>query len=493
VTECVFIWDRMNTVFKLYLQMWLLMACASTLLAYDLFRRTSASRRWLAAAAFTLVLAAGAVTSVTGVAGLLREPRVRSPRPTLDGMAYLAGEAALERQAFDWLNGSVSGIPVVLEAHGPSYAQFSRVSMNTGLPTIVGWEYHLLQQSRSRDDVDTRAAEVEELYNTTDLARAEALLRKYHIDLIYVGPVERHTYKATGLAKFDGWPAIQRAFANRDVVIYATPGQRAVVKTWIEKVPKAVSAPNLREPRGVAVADDGTFFVADFGNRRVRHVDAESQRIGEFGREGGGPAEFRDPCGIDVGSDGVIWVADTWNHRIQKLSPDGRLLAEWRAEMYGPRGIAAARDGSVFVTDTGNDRVIRFAPDGAPHVVVAKGVVDKPVGIALANGELYIADVGHRRIAVFAPDGRLIREWPIDGWGPGALPEPYIAVGPDRVVWVTDPHGKRVLVFDNAGASLGIAVPSTPLELPLGITATGRGTAMVVDAARNRLVSVRHP
>ena len=71
--------------------------------------------------------------------------------------------------------------------------------------------------------------------------------------------------------------------------------------------------------------------------------------------------------------------------------------------------------------------------------------------------------------------------------------EPYIAVGSDRVVWVTDPQGKRVLVFDTAGASLGIAEPSTPLELPLGITVTGRGTAMVVDARRNRLIPVRRP
>jgi DNA-binding beta-propeller fold protein YncE len=277
------------------------------------------------------------------------------------------------------------------------------------------------------------------------------------------------------------------------VAIYATQGQRAVVKTWIEKVPTAVSAPNLREPRGVAMADDGTFFVADFGNRRVRHVDAESHRLGEFGKEGGGPVEFRDPCGIDVGSDGTIWVADTWNHRIQKLTSDGRSLAEWQAEMYGPRGIAASRDGSVYVTDTGNDRVIRFAPDGTPHVVVAKGIVDKPVGIAVADDEVYVADVGHRRIAVFSRDGQLRRQWSIEGWGPGALPEPYVAVGRDRVVWVTDPQGKRVLLFDSSGKPLGTAISLLPLEVPLGIVATDRGRAMVTDAGRNRLVPVQRP
>jgi YYY domain-containing protein len=493
VTETVFIWDRMNTIFKLYLQMWLLLACGSTLLAWEVVHRAASLPRRLAGAAIAIVFAAGAFTSMTGAAGLLREPRVRSTVPTLDGLAYLAGDGASERQAFEWLNDSVSGIPVILEAHGPSYAEFSRVSMNTGLPTVVGWEYHLIQQARSRDDVDTRAADVEELYNTTDVGRAEQLLRKYHIDLVFVGPTERRTYNAKGLAKFDNWPAVQRAFANRDVTIYATPGQSAIVKTWIEKVPTTVSAPNLREPRGVALAADGTYFVADFGNRRVRHVDAASQRIGEFGLEGGGPAEFRDPCGIAIGRDGVIWVADTWNHRVQKLTADGRQLAEWHADMYGPRGIVAASDGSVYVTDTGNDRVIRFAPDGTPQVVIAKGVVEKPVGIALAADELYVADVGHRRVAVFSRDGQLRREWPIDGWGPGGLPEPYLAVGPDRVVWVTDPKGKRVLLFESSGKPLGVAVPATPLDNPLGIVVVDAGTAMVVDAARNRLVAVKRP
>jgi len=74
---------------------------------------------------------------------------------------------------------------------------------------------------------------------------------------------------------------------------------------------------------------------------------------------------------------------------------------------------------------------------------------------------------------------------------PGGLPEPYVAVGPDHLLWVTDPSGKRVLLFDTSGAPLGTATPATPLEVPLGIVATGRGHAMVVDSARNRLVPLQ--
>ena len=149
---------------------------------------------------------------------------------------------------------------------------------------------------------------------------------------MFIGSLERRTYEASGLAKFDGWAAVQRVFAKGEVTIYATPNQRGAVKTSIERVPPVVSSPSLREPRGIALAPDGTFFVADFGNRRVRHVDVDSRRIGEFGTEGDGPAQFRDPCGIAVGADGTIWVADTWNHRVQKLTPEGRPLAEWRSD-----------------------------------------------------------------------------------------------------------------------------------------------------------------
>jgi DNA-binding beta-propeller fold protein YncE len=366
--------------------------------------------------------------------------------------------------------------------------------MNTGLPTVVGWEYHLVQQSRARDDVETRAAEVEELYNTTNLDRAEQLLRKYHIDFVFIGELERRTYGAAGLEKFDRWPLVQRVFADRGVVIYATPGRSATVKTWVERVPRAVSAPNLREPRGVARAADGTYFVADFGNRRIRHVDVDTNRLGEFGIEGSGRTEFRDPCGIAIADDGTLYVADTWNHRIQKLTPEGRQLGEWHADMYGPRGIAVLPDGSVLVTDTGNHRVIRFAPDGSPRVIVDKPVLENPVGIAVdARGNFYVADAGHHRIVVFSEDGQLVREWPIDGWGAGGLPEPYVAIGPDGVVWVTDPAGKRVLLFDSAGASLGEATASSALQAPIGIVVIDRDSAVVSDAGRNRLVAVRRP
>ena len=85
----------MNTIFKLYLEMRPLLACASTLFGWDAFRRMDDRRRSVSAVVLSVWVAGGLFTSVTGVVGLLREPRVPSPRPTFDGMAYLDSQNPL--------------------------------------------------------------------------------------------------------------------------------------------------------------------------------------------------------------------------------------------------------------------------------------------------------------------------------------------------------------------------------------------------------------
>jgi DNA-binding beta-propeller fold protein YncE len=337
---------------------------------------------------------------------------------------------------------------------------------------------------------------VQEIYKSTDPVRVEALLRHYRIDFIFVGQLERQTYGAGVLERFEASTLVEPVFRSGEVTIFAMPGRVNTVKTWIEKTPPLpasidASAP-LNEPRGIAVAPDRTLLVADFGNRRIQRLGGELVPRGAFGVAGDGPAQFKDPAGIAVGVDGRIWVADTWNHRVQAFTPEGRQVVEWHAGLYGPRGIALAARGGVYLTDTGNKRVLKFAPDGTFTIVADKDVLDNPVGIATdRRGEIYVADVGHRRIVVLSPEGQLLRQWPIDGWEPSSRLEPYLAVGPDDVIWVTDPPNKRVLLFTRTGESLGTAEPATPLSLPLGIAVIDRVTAVVTDAATNQVITVR--
>jgi YYY domain-containing protein len=497
VTETVFLWDRMNTVFKYYLEAWLLLACAAggiLPLSWHALRRGGAPWRVAVVAAGC----AGLFTAASGAVALIRSPFVPSDVPTLDGMEYLEHVRPDELAAYRWLDRQVTGVPVILEAHGDSYGEFSRVSMNTGLPTVLGWEYHLFQQARSRSEIEERRADVRTLYSTTDWTLAEQLMRKYHVDLVFVGALERRTYPPAGLDKFATWPVTERVFTSGGVTIFATPGSLRSARSWIEEAPRSSSvlpAPpfgSFSEPRGLARARDGVLYVADFGNGRIQRLAADLGALGGFGAPGSRLGEFHDPCDVAVDAGGSLYVADTWNHRVQKLSAAGEPLAAWTASFYGPRGVALDRGGRIYVADTGNNRVVRLDPRGNVERVWGARDLDLlrgPVGIAVsAANEVYVADVGHRRVAVFSSDGELRRSWPIEGWAESALPEPHLDVGPDGVVWVSDPSGNRVLLFDGSGRPLGAA--GERLSTPVGIAVIEAGRAVVANAGSHSLTVV---
>ena len=90
-------------------------------------------------------------------------------------------------------------------------------------------------------------------------------------------------------------------------------------------------------PRGVAAAPDGSLYVADFMNHRIQHLDADGNLIGQWGSyasidAGSAPGgTFNEPWGIAVAPDGSVYVADTWNHRVQKFSADGAFISMWGA------------------------------------------------------------------------------------------------------------------------------------------------------------------
>jgi YYY domain-containing protein len=494
-TEVFYVWDRMNTVFKYYLEAWLLLGCAAGA-AFALCRPRSAAGRAVWWPIVGAAAAAGAVTTVTGTIGFLRSPIVASDTPTLDGMEYLRHSRPAELSSYRWLSRQVEGVPVMLEAHGDSYGEYARVSMNTGLPTVLGWEYHLFQQAHSIAEIHERRDDVRLLYSTTDAATGEALMRKYHVDLVFVGPLERRTYPAAGLAKFGAWGVTQPVFESGNVAIYARPGVVSSAKTWIEPVESGSSeaAPPLgsfAEPRDVARAPNGTIYVADFRNQRIQHLGGDLRPLGAFGTSGDAPGQFDDPCGIAVGPDGAVYVADTWNHRIQKFDAGGAFLVEWSARFYGPRGIAVDRAGKIYVADTGNRRVVRLSARGAVERAWGETELANPTSIAIdAQGEIYVADVDHRRVVVYDSDGRSLREWPVAAWNTTGGLEPYLEVGPDGVVWLTDPSSNRVLLFDGRGHPLGPAAHATALAKPLGIAVVDPTHAVVSNAGSHSLAVV---
>lgn len=60
----------------------------------------------------------------------------------LDATAYLENVFSEDAGAIRWLDETIEGQPVVLEANGDSYSDYERVSAMTGLPTVLGWYVH---------------------------------------------------------------------------------------------------------------------------------------------------------------------------------------------------------------------------------------------------------------------------------------------------------------------------------------------------------------
>jgi uncharacterized membrane protein len=101
-------------------------------------------------------------------------------------IAY-AGDAA----AIDWLLANVSGTPVIAEASiGPYRCNGSRISAATGLPTIIGWERHQ-QQQRYLETLPQRVEDVRTLYTSADSEVKASILRRYNVEYVVVGDLER--------------------------------------------------------------------------------------------------------------------------------------------------------------------------------------------------------------------------------------------------------------------------------------------------------------
>lgn len=96
--------------------------------------------------------------------------------------------------AMNWINENISGTPVVLEANGDSYTDYERISVMTGLPTVLGWRTHEWLWKSNTDVLDARAADIQTIYTSEDEAKVRSLIKKYNISYIYVGKLEQEKF-----------------------------------------------------------------------------------------------------------------------------------------------------------------------------------------------------------------------------------------------------------------------------------------------------------
>jgi YYY domain-containing protein len=233
---------RQNTFFKFYMQIWFLLGIPAAVMLTWLVQ---ASRAWAVRLPWlmfgALLLAIGALYPVVATQAKNIERMAATP-PTLDGLAYMQQathyEVQVETRSFPlkddlaiihWLQDNVRGTPVILEARQASteYKWNARISINTGLPTVIGWNFHQMQQ-RTLDPLPTlvqqRGNNASFMYNSPDITRVWRMITFYRVQYIIVGHLERIIYSRAGLEKFEEMVRLgllKEVYQNGEDRIYA--------------------------------------------------------------------------------------------------------------------------------------------------------------------------------------------------------------------------------------------------------------------------------
>ncbi len=246
----------------------------------------------------------------------------------------------------------------------------------------------------------------------------------------------------------------------------------------------------LVSPSDITIGSDGSFYIADYGSHSVRMVGADGiittvVGTGVSGFSGdGGPAtqaQLSGPGGVALGPDGSLYISDTLNNRVRRVSPDGIITTVAGSGAWGhggdgglatlaqfryPNGLALSPDGSLYIADYYSGRIRRVSSDGIITTVAGGGygsddgpatqaLLNGPSGVAFSpDGNLYIAENRGHRIRQVSPEGIIttVAGIGVAGYGgdgsPAILAHIYrphdVALGPDGSLYIADTYNFRI-------------------------------------------------
>lgn len=192
--------ERQNTIFKFYYQVWILCGISAAYAVYWIQNKTSRIFGNIWEPGFRILFLCSLMfpivgsTVKTGNFRSFSEPSQYS-RPTLDGMFYMTWQHKGDLEAIKWLRKNADPEERVLEATGPAFSHYGRISAGTGMATVLGWGNHEnIWRDGSWKIVNERTAEVKKVYSTGTQGEIRAILDKYRIRYVFLGKLEREQY-----------------------------------------------------------------------------------------------------------------------------------------------------------------------------------------------------------------------------------------------------------------------------------------------------------
>jgi uncharacterized protein (TIGR03437 family) len=301
---------------------------------------------------------------------------------------------------------------------------------------------------------------------------------------------------------------------------------------------------------GLAVSAAGSLYVADWGNSRVRKIDATGTVTTVAGNGGrgytgdGGPAiaaSLGYPTSLVFDAAGNLYIADSWNHRIRKIGVDGTITSvagngvlgfsgdggpAQLASMGDPFSVAADNAGNLYIADSENGRIRKVNAPGVITTIAGNGLFkfsgdngaatranfNRPAGLATdAAGNIYIADTLSNRIRRIATDGSIttvagngMLGFSGDG-GPAtaaslAWPEGSLAIDNSGNLYIPDTGNNRIRRVSPDGtittfAGRGLAgfsgdggpVTNAAFNEPAGLALDTAGNLYIVDRWNSRI------
>lgn len=226
---------RMNTVFKFYFQAWIFFAIVSSYFIYSLAKtRINKKLKFVWSILFSILFISCFSYIPTATIAKIIDRMSKTNNITLDGEEYMRNSLYLDMNrvlqldedynAISWLNKNVQNSEVLLEANTPIYRWGSRVSIYTGLPTILGWDWHETahRQYLPPETIQSRENDIKLLYESTDPRVTFSLLNKYRVRYIYLGQLEKAYYNTQGLEdSIQSYPErFKKVYSRSQTMIY---------------------------------------------------------------------------------------------------------------------------------------------------------------------------------------------------------------------------------------------------------------------------------